>query len=126
MSARFLVLSARFLVLSARFSAQIPQSGGVAGVKHIELSESFYCPYTYQRGRGWETPSLVGVPTPLNALTTAVMWESFDWPPILWDASALVQEQVKCEREGVLQQAQEWLRQRLLQPVLLPNEGSPA
>ena len=52
--------------------------------------------------------------------------ESFDWSPILRDASVLVQEQVKREREGVLQQAQEWLRQRLLQPVLLPNEGSPA
>ena len=55
-----------------------------------------------------------------------VMWESFDWPPVLRGASVLVQEQVKREREGVLQQAQEWLRQRLLQPSLLPGDGSPA
>ena len=52
LSARISNLSARFSNLSARFSAQIPQPGGVAGVKHIEFSESIHCPYTYQRGRG--------------------------------------------------------------------------
>ena len=55
-----------------------------------------------------------------------VMWDAFDWPPVLRDASALVHEHVKREREGVLQQAQEWWRQRLLQWPLPQVEGSPA
>lgn len=64
LSARISNLSARFSNLSARFSAQIPQPGGVAGVKHIEFSESIHCPYTYQRGRGGH--SLVGRCPPLR------------------------------------------------------------
>ena len=58
--------------------------------------------------------------------TPWVVWDSFDWIPILRDASALVQEQVKREQQVVRQQIQERLRQRLLQWPLPQVEGSPA
>ena len=58
--------------------------------------------------------------------TPWVVWDSFDWIPILRDASALVQEQVKRERQVVRQQVQERVRQRLLQWPLPQVEGSPA
>ena len=62
--------------------------------------------------------------------TPWVVWDSFDWIPILRDASALVQEQVKRERQVVRQQfqeqVQERVRQRLLQWPFPQVDGSPA